>query len=217
MASQSLGITAAFSIGVLLLGIPIAIVIISLENAFVPNVLLTAPNDAVLSAAYISLITSILCVIGLNLVQLLNANRKGKVFGWVTVGVAAVNIMGQSACLVAWGILQGKDNAKVPTKGAVQFVDGGYQTDGRLYTKEAWACTMDTYFSAKENWAPETCTNLKIVRSLTVGITLCAFLILGMVYWHIHKSSRMPWDFGRKNENYQSSEKDESRLKASHV
>jgi hypothetical protein len=37
--------------------------------------------------------------------------------------------------------------------GVVCYVRGEYQTDGKLFTREAWACAMDKYFSKKEIWA----------------------------------------------------------------
>jgi len=50
------------------------------------------------------------------------------------MGIAATNLLGQIAYLAAWGILQGKDDAKVPAEGVVQYSDGEYQTYGRLFT-----------------------------------------------------------------------------------
>lgn len=180
LASQSLVASACYPFGVLLLSIPIAVAIIQFAHVFVPEVVLrtkeidigpagtktltfgplSAPNDAALSAAYISIISSILCAIGLVLVRLVHGRKRGLIARRTTIGLAAANILGQIACIAAWAILQGKDDAKVPAEGVVQYVDGEYNTDGRILTKEAWACTMDKYFSEREDWAHKACANM---------------------------------------------------------
>lgn len=83
--SQSLIATTGISIGILLLGIPIAVTTVTFAHVYVPKVALSmkeinigpsgtktltfgplsAPNDAVLSAAYISVISSVLCAAGI--------------------------------------------------------------------------------------------------------------------------------------------------------
>jgi hypothetical protein len=179
-APNSLITAAGVSIGTLLLGIPIAIATIASANVYVPDIvlgtkdidagpsrtktltfgLLTAPTDAVLSAAYISIIASVLCAIGIALIHFFHNSKKGVTFGWATLCLAATNLLGQLGCLAAWVVLQQKENARVPDTGAVQYVDGKYQTDGKMFTKEAWACTMEAYFSEKEDWANKACDDL---------------------------------------------------------
>lgn len=181
MPANNFATTAAIAGATILLGVPIAVGAFMLDRADVPDVFvnsktidqgpdgkktiyyggfLTGPNDAVKYASFISVATSVIIALGLVLVRHING-KLSSIFGGVVTVVAIVNTLGQVGGVLAWLILHGKDYAEVPEKkDEVKFVDGKYETHGRNFTKEAWACTMDLYFKDKETWAEKACNNI---------------------------------------------------------
>ena len=169
--------TIAVSIAGLVLGIPVAVAAIVFEKVYMPDIvlgsktinagpnttktidfsLLSGPNDAVMAAAYISIIASILFVVGLWLVRHVS---KHNIWGWAMFGPAILNVFGQIACLAYVFIVQGQHPEATSTE-EVKFVDGRYDTNGKLYTREAWACMMDKLYNEREGeWAGKACSNM---------------------------------------------------------
>ncbi|KAF1954931.1 hypothetical protein CC80DRAFT_493322 [Byssothecium circinans] len=211
--------TAGISLFTLLFGVPIAVVAIHFTNVFVPSItlgtkqidagpsgpktltigLIRSSDDAVLASSYISILSSLMVAAGMALVRHLRVRKGDSFVGWSVMGPAAVNLLGQIGCLVAWIILQEKDEAKIGSKDDVTFVDGIYGSSGRMFTREAWACTMKTFFGEKEGiWAIKACEDLKTSREITAGTTFCALIISCISYWQVHKRGGLRWLFGRK-------------------
>lgn len=169
-------VTILLSVATLVLGLPVAIAAIAFESAWVPNIilgtkvintgpgktttlkfdLLTGPNDAVSAGAYISIVSAILVTIGFVLVR--HFTHKN-VYGWVIFGPALLNLLSQIGSCVAAYVFRNKYPVATSTSD-VQFVDGTYNTNGRLFTKESWACTMNDLYREREgNWADKACSD----------------------------------------------------------
>lgn len=167
--------TIVFGIVALILGFPIAVAAIVFENVYVPNVilgsktintglgstktlsfsLLTGPNDVVTAAAIISMVSSILVMIGVVLIRHVTSHN---IWGWLVLGPALSNLLGQIACCAAAFIFESKYSVAKSTN-EVQYVNGTYNTDGRLFTKEAWSCTMNNLYADREQWADKACSD----------------------------------------------------------
>jgi hypothetical protein len=173
--------TAGITILTVLLGFPTALATIYLTHAFVPSItlgtkqidagpsgpktltlgLLTSSDDAVLASAYISVLSSLAVASGIVLLRHLRLKKGDALIGWGVMGPAVGNFFGQVGCLVAWILMQGKSDAKVGREEDVTLVDGMYGSAGRMFTREAWACTMNSVFREKEgNWAEKACSHL---------------------------------------------------------
>lgn len=169
----------AFALVTLALTIAVPIAAIILESAHIPDVvlgtkainagpsgtktltfgLLTSPNDAVLAAAYISIAAGVICACGIAFVR--HIPRYSFVLGCVMITAALGNFLAQIGCTVCWAVWQGKRDGKTAAPGEVSYVDGNYETGGRLFTREAWACTMEKYFGEREgSWASKACSDL---------------------------------------------------------
>lgn len=170
-------ITAAIGAGALILGIPIAVAALKFEQVYVPDVvlgskeikagldtsktinftLLTGINDAVISGSYISIISSILFVVGLVVVRHFSQHN---IFGWAMVFPAAVDFLGNVAVLAYVFIVNGQ-HPEAKSADEVRFENGQYETDGKLYTRDAWACMMEKFYNNQEgSWAPKACSDL---------------------------------------------------------
>lgn len=104
---------------------------------------------------------------------------------------------GQVAILARVFIDHGK-NKQAGSADEVPFVNGKYETDGKLYTREAWACMMDKFYADRETWANKACSDLKTGRIMTVPLVACAALILVLAVFQVHKRGGFGWLFGRK-------------------
>jgi hypothetical protein len=180
-ASNELLVTAAIVTSILILGIPVAIGTILLDHSYVPNIILgsksieagpsgpktltfgleTGPDDAVLASAYISILTSIL--IAVSIIILRHSNILGRSVGWGATATAAANLLAQIGCAVAWGVLLMKDEAKHAKPGDITYDEKmeRYDTRGRMFTREAWACSMKALYDEREGgWSGKACENL---------------------------------------------------------
>lgn len=82
----------------------------------------------------------------------------------------------------------------------VPFVEaeGRYDTDGKLYTREAWACMMERFYGERETWAGKACDSLKTGRIMTAPLLACAVLMLGLAVFQVHRRGGFGWLFGRR-------------------
>ncbi|KAH7117894.1 hypothetical protein B0J11DRAFT_493793 [Dendryphion nanum] len=207
-------ITAALCAGALILGIPVAVAALMFEMTDMPNPVLgskeikagidttktitfrlfSGPNDAVMAGAYISIICSLLLCIGFGVTRHLS---KHNIWGWLIFLPGLANVCGQVAILARVFIDHGK-NKQAGSADEVPFVNGKYETDGKLYTREAWACMMDKFYADRETWANKACSDLKTGRIMTVPLVACAALILVLAVFQVHKRGGFGWLFGRK-------------------
>lgn len=179
-SSTRLLTTAAITACTLFLCIPVAVTTIILDNAHIPNVVLgsrtidagpsgsksltfglrTGPDDAVLASAYIAVIASV--ALALCIALLRHVNSLVRMAGWTSISVATGNFAAQLGCVIAWGILVTKDEAQHAEKEDITRSENGekYETK-RMFTREAWACSMKTLYSEREGaWAPKACDDL---------------------------------------------------------
>lgn len=117
--------------------------------------ILTGPNDAVLASAFISMTSTALFLTGLVLIRHFTRHNG---FGWLAFGPALLNLLGQVGCCAAVFILNKRYPAATSTD-QIQYVNGKYDTGGQLYTKEAWACSMNALYPDREgSWANQACS-----------------------------------------------------------
>ncbi|KAL5391693.1 hypothetical protein DPSP01_000987 [Paraphaeosphaeria sporulosa] len=180
-APNELLVTAAVVTSTLILGIPVAIGTIVLDNSYVPDIVLgsksidagpsgsktlsfglqTSPDEAVLASAYISILASI--VLAVSLIILRHTNLLGRTAGWGAIASAAANLLAQIGCIAAWGILLMTDEAKHAQSVDLSYDERlqRYDTRGRMFTREAWACSMQALFREREGaWAGKACVNI---------------------------------------------------------
>ena len=176
MAANNPVTTIVIGIVALVLGLPVAIAAIAFERPYVRNIvlgsktidvglgrtktvsfdLLSGPNDAVTAAAFISIISAILVTIGLILIRHITRHN---IWGWLAFGPALLNVLGQIGCCAAAYIFQSKYPVETLQKD-LKYVNGAYDTNGTLFTKEAWACAMNNLYAAQEgDWANKACSN----------------------------------------------------------
>lgn len=169
--------TLAISAGALVFGIPVGVAAIIFEKVYMPNIilgtkeikagidttktisfsLLSGTNDAVIAGAFISIICSILFGIGLAVVRHVSRHN---IWGWAMFFPALANVLAQIGVLAYVQIVQGQHPEATSTT-EVKYINGNYDTDGKLYTREAWACTMDKLYNEREGqWAGKACSNL---------------------------------------------------------
>ncbi|KAL6704435.1 hypothetical protein ACN47E_008179 [Coniothyrium glycines] len=199
-------ITGVISATILITTVPFAIAAIALEAAWVPDIilaskvintgpgqtttlefnLLTSPNDAVLAASYMSLVLSIFFVIILICVRHF---ATGRLWNWFVLTPAVVNLLTQIGCCAAAYIFK----SKYPTANSVnqvRYIDGKYDSDGHLYTKEGWACTMNTFYAEQEGeWANKACENFGTARALTIPFVLGAAYMLSVAWWQVRNNA----------------------------
>jgi len=170
-------ITLGVSGLVLMLGIPVGAAAIIYEKVYVPNIilgtkeiksglnetktlsfsLLSSANDAVIAGAFISIISAVLFSIGLTIVRHFSRHN---IWGWSMVFPALLNFIGQIVILALVQTDKGK-HPKATSTNEIRYVDGKYETDGKLYTREGWSCSMyDLYREREGSWAEKACSNL---------------------------------------------------------
>lgn len=176
LSSDSPVMTIILCIITLVLGLPVATAAIVFESAWVPSIilgtkiidtgpgqtttlrfdLLSGPNDAVSAGAYISIISAIIVIIGFVLSRHITYHN---VYGWLILGPSLLNFFSQIGSCAASYIFRNK-YPEATSNTDVRFIDGAYNTDGRLFTKESWACTMNTFYREREGkWADKACSN----------------------------------------------------------
>ena len=79
------------------------------------------------------------------------------------IAVAVGNLVAQAKCAVAWDVLLAKDEVKHAEKGEIIWDGrrGRYDTGGRMFTREAWACSIKAlFYERKSQWAGKACDDL---------------------------------------------------------
>lgn len=168
-------ITVACTVAALALGVPAAVVAIIFNSNWVPNVILgsktidtgpgktttinfgvlTGPNDAIFAGALIAIASTLLFIIGLILIRHFTKHNG---FGWLVFGPAFVNLLSQIGCCAAVYMFKNKYPVATSTD-QIRLIGGRYDTGGTLYTKEAWACSMNALYSDREGeWADRACS-----------------------------------------------------------
>lgn len=175
--------------------------------------LLSGSNDAVVAGAFISIFASVLFGIGLAVVRHVSRHN---IWGWAMFGPALLNVLGQIGVLAYVQIVQGQHPAATNTN-EIKLVNGQYDTDGKLYTREGWACSMDKlYHETEGEWAGKACSDLvsqdrcckiksvvltralqKTGRMMTFPLLACAAVILAIASWQIQRKGGFGWLFGR--------------------
>jgi hypothetical protein len=231
MTTNSPIITIGLSAISLVLGLPVAVAAIVFNSNWIPDVtlgsktintgpgqtttlrfgILTGPNDAVLASALISMASTALFITALVLIRHFTKHNG---FGWLAFGPALLNFLGQVSCSAAAFMLNKKYPAATSTD-QIRYVDGYYDTGGQLYTKEAWACSMNALYPEREgSWANQACSRfvsrhsdmvMEIMtmqgtaRFLTVPLVVCAACIFGLACWQVVERGGFGWLFGRAN------------------
>jgi hypothetical protein len=171
----SSAITIVVSVVALILGLPAAVAAIVFNHNWVPSVilgtktihtgpgqtttlkfgLLTGPNDAVYAGALISLASTALFVLGLILIRHFTRHNG---FGWLAFGPILLNLLSQVGCCAAVYIFKSRYPRATSTN-QIQYMDGTYNTGGKLYTMEGWACSMNALYAEREGvWADKACS-----------------------------------------------------------
>ncbi|OAG02147.1 uncharacterized protein CC84DRAFT_1220504 [Paraphaeosphaeria sporulosa] len=213
-APNELLVSAAVVTSTLILGIPVAIGTIVLDNSYVPDIVLgsksidagpsgsktlsfglqTSPDEAVLASAYISILASI--VLAVSLIILRHTNLLGRTAGWGAIASAAANLLAQIGCIAAWGILLMTDEAKHAQSVDLSYNERlqRYDTRGRMFTREAWACSMQALFREREGaWAGKACVNIKSARMVTIVTTLFGGVLVGVAIWQVRGRGGWGW------------------------
>lgn len=86
---------------------------------------------------------------------------KHNIFGWLVFLPGLANVCGQVAILARVWIDHGRYK-QAGSREEVPFVEseGRYDTNGKLYTREAWACMMERFYGERETWADKACSSL---------------------------------------------------------
>jgi hypothetical protein len=177
MASRNAVITIAVGAFALVLGVPAAIAAILFNHTWVPNVvlgtktvksgpnndttvlefgLLSGPNDAVYASALISITSTALIVAGLVLIRHFTRHN---IWGWLAFGPAFLNLLGTVGCCAAVYLFKSR-YAKATSTDQIRYNNGVYDTGGKLYTREGWACSMNALYADREgDWAKKACSN----------------------------------------------------------
>lgn len=166
MPTFTLITTIILSTAALIFGIPFAVAAYILNDNWVPDVvlgsktfgtgpgqtitiefgLLTGLNDAVYAGALISMTCTALFAIG---VVLIRHFTKHNGFGWLVFGPTLLNLLSQIGCCTAAYLFENKYPVATSTD-KIRQVNGGYTTGGVLYTRESWACSLNTLYANSE-------------------------------------------------------------------
>jgi hypothetical protein len=172
--------TLAISAGALVLGIPLAIAALRLAQTDVSDItlgqkeikagpngetktitfgLLTGVTDAIVAGSYISIISSLVFVVGLVVLRHFSQHN---ILGWMLVFPALVNLFGNVGCMGYAFVQNGKEKMASSAEEVPRNpTTGTYDTGGKLYTREAWACMMDRFYHDQEGeWAESACSGL---------------------------------------------------------
>ncbi|KAF2015222.1 hypothetical protein BU24DRAFT_449981 [Aaosphaeria arxii CBS 175.79] len=207
-------VTAALSAGALVLGIPVAAAALVFEKTDMPNPvlgtkeiktapgetatitfnLLSGPQDAVMAGGYISIIASILLVAGIVISRHVSRHN---IWGWAVIGPALLDLLGQIGILAYVNIVKSQ-NPEAKSADEVTFANGKYDTQGKLYTREAWACMMDKFYPDRETWAEKACSDLKIGALMPIPLAICGAAMVGLASFMIWRRGGFGWLIGRR-------------------
>jgi hypothetical protein len=167
--------TVVLSGAALLLGLPVAVIAIIFEKVTMPDIvlgskeidigpggtktvtwnLLSGPNDAVFAAAYISMISAILLVGGLAVVRHV---ARHNIWGWLVFLPGLANVLGQIGCC-AYVFIVSSQHPEAVSRNELKYVNGNYDTNGKSYTRESWACSMKSLYLDQEPWSDKACSS----------------------------------------------------------
>lgn len=176
-ASRNAITTIALSAFALILGVSAAVAAILFNHTWVPNVilgtktvksglnnattvlefgLLSSPNDAVYASGLISMTSTVLIVAGLVVIRHF---ARHNIWGWLAFGPAFLNLLGTVGSCAAAYLLKSQYPRATSTD-QIQYNNGVYDTGGKLYTREGWACSMNALYADREgHWAKKACSN----------------------------------------------------------
>ncbi|PSN75213.1 hypothetical protein BS50DRAFT_34784 [Corynespora cassiicola Philippines] len=201
--------TLAIALACLVLGIPVAGVAINLESTFMPEVpigareldspdgietlkfdLINGPHIAIFAAAFMTIAAATITMLGS--VILRHVSKENVPVGIASFGFAVINQVAQLVILALVYILNSVHPVSA-NPNDVRFVDGKYETNGKEFTRETWACTMKTLFRDTEGtWAINACSEYHYARYTLIIQVVVAFLLVMIAYWPVRK-----WMFGR--------------------
>jgi hypothetical protein len=224
--------TIVLSVGSLVLGLPFAIAATVLNSNWVPHIildsktintgpgkttklefgLLTGPNDTIYAGAYVFIASTALFIIGF---VLFRHSIKHNSFGWLAFGPALLNLLSQIGCCAAAYIFTNKYPVATSTN-QIRYDNGTYDTGGALYTREAWACSLNALYAEREGaWADGACSRFvriylilmatglmigqRTARALTLPLVACAACLLGIASWQILQQGGFGGLFGRRD------------------
>jgi hypothetical protein len=167
--------TVVLSGAALLLGLPVAVMAIIFEKVTMPDIvlgnkeidigpkgtktitwnLLSGPNDAVFAAAYISMISALLLVGGLTVVRHVGRHN---IWGWLVFLPGLANVLGQIGCC-AYVFVVSSQHPEAISRNELKYVNGNYDANGKIYTRESWACSMKAFYQDQEPWSDKACSS----------------------------------------------------------
>jgi hypothetical protein len=173
-----LPVTAGIVVAALILGIPAAAAAIMFTKVDMPNIilgekeikaglngatktvswsLLSGPQDAIIAGAFISIICSLLFSIGAVVVRHVSQHN---IFGWAMVFPALASFAANVG-IMAYVFVESGKHKETDNRDDIKYVDGKYETNGKVFTREAWACMMDKWFKEREGeWAEKACNDM---------------------------------------------------------
>ncbi|KAF2474902.1 uncharacterized protein BDR25DRAFT_280536 [Lindgomyces ingoldianus] len=219
-ASPKRGLSTIVLVAItLLLGMPFAIVTIVLQNPKMPNIvlgtktidagpsgtktvkigLLTGPNDANLAGAYIAIGATAITTLALWRFRGSSRDLYLKIWGWSLLGTGLANLVGQFACLVYIFIVSSQYPQAKSTDEVPRLDNGQYDAQGKVYSKESWACMMNKLYPQYEgSWAGKACDDMTIARYMAIPLTIVSILLLCLALWQVQLKGGLSWLLGKK-------------------
>ncbi|KAF2471141.1 uncharacterized protein BDR25DRAFT_342496 [Lindgomyces ingoldianus] len=181
--------TLAICLSCLVCGIPVAGVLISLEITFMPpmplkdpNTIINSPHIALFAAAFISIASSVIVMLGSVVLRHMSPNNV--IVGLITFGFGAGNFIAQLVIL-ALVYISNSVHPEVFSRTEVQFVNGQYDANGKQFTRETWSCMMGNLYLDREPWSTNACSEYHYARYCTILFVNTAFLLLTIAYWPV--------------------------------
>ncbi|KAF2019149.1 hypothetical protein BU24DRAFT_405857 [Aaosphaeria arxii CBS 175.79] len=191
--------TLAIIVACLVCGVPVAGTQLSLEITFFPDVplkdseaIINGPHIGMFAAVALSLICSIIVAAGSTILRHVSPNN-GPV-GITTLAAGVFNFAAQLIILALAYITNGLNPVRYSIND-FRFVNGVYDTNGKQFTRETFACTMEKFHLDREPWSRNACSEYHYSRYCTILHVNTAFLLLGIAYWPVRK-----FLFGRNKE-----------------
>ncbi|KAF2791684.1 hypothetical protein K505DRAFT_248398 [Melanomma pulvis-pyrius CBS 109.77] len=147
-----------------------------------PDTILNGPHLALFAGAFISIASAVIVMLGS--VALRHFALGNVVVAIVTFGTSAVNAVAQ---LIMLGIIYVSVATHPESKSLndVRFVDGKFDTNGRQFTHETWACMMGNLYLTQEPWSTNACSEYHYARYLTIIMSVAGAMIVGVAYWPV--------------------------------
>jgi hypothetical protein len=117
----------------------------------------SGPQDATITAGFISIICSLLFSVGVVVVRHVSQHN---IFGWAMVFPAFTSFVANVG-IMAYVFVESGKHKEAENQDEVKYVDGKYETGGKVFTRGAWACMMDKWFKEREGeWAEKACKDM---------------------------------------------------------